>query len=551
MPDDVVVEERTTPARVSSRWWRTGWGDIVTLLALAALSGIVLARYVNLSAPPFEDAAMLMRYALHLADGHGVVWNVGADPVDGATDLVFMVLLSALVNVGITVEAAARVVGLGSHFATVALVYLFARRFHRTGPGVACLAAGWVAIGPGLRHAEAGFGTPLFAPLAATSWALAFLVRSRPGSWVLAGLFAASSLLMGVARPEGALLAVFMLLGIVSWLGVRASARVVTCFALVFGALGLVYLAWRWRYFGHPLPNPYYKKGDARLHVDGLRAAVETVFQLVPLFVPLYILSFKTKGALRAALFSLIPVVLFTSAWVLLSSETNFAGRFQYPIVPIVALSWPGLLRPLSQAWEANAPWSAIDRWGRALLIGPLVAAALWHQVSVLKQNPVPAEDGNLDVARVLADYDGKGYTIATTEAGLLPLYSRWRAVDTWGLNDEWISHHGIVTGEYLDLFSPELISFHAYFSPVAPHADRVGSLGHDWNDMTLQLRSYAESRNYALAASFGDVQDARYFYVRRDFPDAEQIVERIRGVRFMSYGQVALNLADVQDSTP
>ena len=32
---------------------------------------------------------MLLRYAEHLAAGHGIVWNLGDPPVDGATDFLY------------------------------------------------------------------------------------------------------------------------------------------------------------------------------------------------------------------------------------------------------------------------------------------------------------------------------------------------------------------------------------------------------------------------------------------------------------------------------
>ena len=39
---------------------------------------------------------MLFRYVDNVAAGHGVVWNLGEAPVDGATDLGFMFLLAAV-----------------------------------------------------------------------------------------------------------------------------------------------------------------------------------------------------------------------------------------------------------------------------------------------------------------------------------------------------------------------------------------------------------------------------------------------------------------------
>jgi uncharacterized membrane protein len=44
--------------------------------------------------------------------------------------------------------------------------------------------------------------------------------------------------------------------------------------------------------------------------------------------------------------------------------------------------------------------------------------------------------EGRYEVAQYLSQYADKHYTLASTEAGLLPLYSGWQAVDTWGLND-------------------------------------------------------------------------------------------------------------------
>jgi hypothetical protein len=76
---------------------------------------------------------------------------------------------------------------------------------------------------------------------------------------------------MGLARPEGALLALFMLLAILHARAAGGSATTLRAFAVVFGGLGLAYFLWRWWYFGHPLPTPFYKKGGGVLHWDTFR----------------------------------------------------------------------------------------------------------------------------------------------------------------------------------------------------------------------------------------------------------------------------------------
>ena len=44
---------------------------------------------------PQEDAYILYRYSENLAGGHGIVWNVGETPTDGATDFLWMLVLAA------------------------------------------------------------------------------------------------------------------------------------------------------------------------------------------------------------------------------------------------------------------------------------------------------------------------------------------------------------------------------------------------------------------------------------------------------------------------
>src|SRR5512138_1120261 len=101
------------------------------LLALTLLFSVVLvyaATSIDFSAPPYEDAAMLMRYADHLAHGYGIVWNIGQHPVDGATDFLFMTASAALIRLGVPVGRSVRTLGFASHLLTVLLVFWANRR---------------------------------------------------------------------------------------------------------------------------------------------------------------------------------------------------------------------------------------------------------------------------------------------------------------------------------------------------------------------------------------------------------------------------------------
>jgi hypothetical protein len=151
-------------------------------------------------------------------------------------------------------------------------------------------------------------------------------------------------------------------------------------------------------------------------------------------------------------------------------------------------------------------------------------------------------------MGKLLAEYRDKGYVLATTEAGLLPYYSEWTTIDTWGLNDQFIAHTDGLNAEYLDRYKPQIIMFHDYYSPLIPPKLTDANLAQPWFHMTITMKEYAESHGYVLAAVFGDSPyDAHYYYVRPDFEDSERIVRQISTMKkyiWFATGKKALNYA-------
>ena len=99
--------------------------------------------------------------------------------------------------------------------------------------------------------------------------------------------------------------------------------------------------------------------------------------------------------------------------------------------------------------------------------------------------------DSRREAGLLLAAYRDRGYTMAVSEAGLLPFYSGWRAIDTWGLNDEEIARTGRLTEDYLELIASGAIVFDAVSSPTMP----LRRVPDRWDAMALLLRDYAEGR--------------------------------------------------------
>jgi len=225
---------------------------IVWLSVLAVATGVFALGCVNFALPPAEDAAMLMRYAQHLAQGHGIVWNIGEPPIDGATDFLFMVTVAAVHRAGVPLEAAVHVLTVASHFLTVALIYLAVRHVQGAGAFPAVASALYVAVGPGLPLAAAYFGTPFFALGATAAWIAAQRVLLGERRTVLdCAVFAIVGLVAGLTRPEGVLIAIFMLVGLCIPLPFRDARRLLLTFACVFGESsirGWERSTWRWSF---------------------------------------------------------------------------------------------------------------------------------------------------------------------------------------------------------------------------------------------------------------------------------------------------------------
>lgn len=488
------------------------------------------------------DPAIAMRYALHLADGHGVVWNVGERPVDGATNFLFMGLVAGLIKQGLSVEVANRLLGVLAHVATATLVYLAARQIYASRRWLAVFAASWFALGPGFSYVQAGFGTTFFTLFVCLAWYFACLYVKQPRGGFGWG-FSAASLVAALTRPEGALLALLMLAGIGverSWRGCR---NVVVPFVLTFGMLGGAYFGWRWAYFGYPLPNPFYKKGGGTLHWASLTQSASALAVFGFPFLPAYLFRLRPRSALRGLLFSGIPILGFLCLWVLLTNETNYFWRFQYPVLPILLISSVSLYERLFAERKRAGP---VFRKRPFVLGGLLVMVALLSYQGQ-RYRYVPDQSSLSEAGVLLGDYRDKGYVLATSEAGLLPFYSGYKTIDAWGLNDPWITHHGGITEEYLDRYKPHIIVFYAPYFPLfsAPpprHAPRG-----TFRQMVMTLWRYAEDRGYVLAAAFGDsVHKVQWYYVHPDFPDSEEIVRRIRDMRYVAQetGREAVNFA-------
>ena len=190
----------------------------------------------------FEDQLIVLRYARNLAEGNGLVYNVG-EQVMGFTTPLFTVLSSVFVVLGGD-QAAAWQNGFGL-LSMLGTATLAARLLVRLGAGVAApLAAALVTFNPAVAY------NYLYVGMEIHLFALLFLLALDLHLSERANAAAVTSALLFLTRPEGALLAGMLLAH--RWLHRR---RLPVAQALAALATALPWLLFALLYYGDVLPK--------------------------------------------------------------------------------------------------------------------------------------------------------------------------------------------------------------------------------------------------------------------------------------------------------
>lgn len=235
------------------RWIR--WAAITVGLGFLARSVLYLYR-----AHPHDDAYILFGYVRRFVAGEGIVFYPGGEHAEGATDFLWFAALSALHRLGLDVALAACLLNAAGGALLGAVLGGPIARSRGLLLGLlvpATLAGGAIA-------AVAGFGSLFFS--AAAAWVLFLAIQAieggpRAGSANLAIPF--GGLLLGLIRPDGLVLGAGFVL-VAAFAATRQGlSRAFASRCLVAAAIGAAYFAWRWSYFGLPLPLPLYVKGHA------------------------------------------------------------------------------------------------------------------------------------------------------------------------------------------------------------------------------------------------------------------------------------------------
>lgn len=272
----------------------------ICLLSLCIIFGFffLLLRFKGFAV---DDTYITFRYAENLANGHGLVYNVGETPSEGYTNFLYIVFLAIGKVVGLNIGIFSRILGLTSLIASVwILIKINLLLFKSIAPFSLAMVSGLILLNPQLiSHSVSGMETlPYMLSLVLIVY-FALQVADNPHSTASLLKLAFSILLSSLIRPEGVL---FSFLTLLPLLFIQHDLLKSKKFYTVFGSLFLIcliYFLWRWNYFGYPFPNPFYHKSTAFEGNIISTEGADYVLRFLQYVSPLLLLCFASEFAYR------------------------------------------------------------------------------------------------------------------------------------------------------------------------------------------------------------------------------------------------------------
>jgi hypothetical protein len=445
-------------AHLTGRYFVAAVGGAVIILYL---HGGVYLNYTS------DDAYISYRYALHLADGMGLVWNSGQH-VEGYTNFLWVMILAATRVMGADIVLSARWLGFGAACAAAGATYLLVdalleRKDVARYAGLAA-ALTLAASGPVALWSYAGLETPFFALLVATAVILHIREQRR-------NVFPASGIvwaLVLMTRPDGMVLlgvsAFFKMAELILAMDAgeeqreglpRTAPRTLALWLGVFAVIYVPYFAWRYATYGWLLPNSYYAKvgGGLAQYERGLRYLMDFAQQYAAWLGLLAAPALLLQGLRRMAS---LYVIALLSVWalyvVIVGGDGLLRFRFFAEVLPLfyaLIFASGAVILASIRIDGAREAWL---RAGAALAVcGGLLAFTLQSTPSEPFAVAVPLERqgvrDRVTIGRWLREHAPPDTVIALLAAGAIPYESRLTTIDMLGLNDEHIAHRPIRVG--------------------------------------------------------------------------------------------------------
>jgi hypothetical protein len=472
-----------------------------------------------------DDAFITLRYAKHLAEGHGITWNV-ADPVpvEGYSNFSYVLIAALALRLGGDALLWLKLIGTASLLVSCVLSFWVTRRL--VGQVAATVPAILLAAYPGTTlWAVSGLETLFYMALVLATLGTFFSALDEPAEaqsrrrlqW--AGLL---GLLVACTRPEGplvmAILALALCLHVARSRGLVAAGRPLVSLLAPFALPYTAYTLWRLVHFERLVPNTVLCK--VGIH-GGPYDIVASFLALAIPYVPLALCLAPRRIDIRHVVLWAVPVVYA----VLLVGVDPMIGYYNRHVltawVPLLVLFTVGLvnvtgwmLRGAAQQLREWLVVAAVLGWTSAVGAGPVEFDTV-AMVDVYAQRMAARRE----LGAWLSTRVGSGERYLIGDCGMVPYIAEGVAIDAFCLNNRAMTTPPIAGSQDAFIDSvladpPEYVIVHSLSSATLTPRPDYG----------FYPRLLAQGRfplRYGLVRKFGVPGDDFHYWVLRRFANA------------------------------
>jgi hypothetical protein len=393
-----------------------------------------------------DDAFISFRYAENLAQGNGLVFNLG-EKVEGYTNFLWTLFIAAAIKLG---GDPGQVAIVGSLVALVLTLYVTTQLVKRQEGWVTRPLVSLAAVALAANSCFAGFGTSGLETMAGTFFVILACERAEARSPLLAGL---AGILATMSHPDHAIF--YVALGGALLLD-RERRQGLIRYVLPFLLIYVPYYAWRWNYYGDFFPNTYYAKsanltyfshGFTWLLVSGLSSGIG-------MLVPLVLVAFWRRRCSFLVRYVLLatPLYFFYTAKI---GGDFMLGRLLCPILPLFFIVAELGVRDLFHLRQTKTACAAMFLGGLVLIPTTLIQPRQERWLIADERtfyrltsfSPIKVSSDLFDYGQVLfKHFKARGLEpkVTTFRVGMIGYYSRLYLIDRFGLTDRTIAHQPI-----------------------------------------------------------------------------------------------------------
>lgn len=237
-----------------------------------------------------EDAFIGFRFAKHIAEGNGLVWNISEPQVEGYTNFLWIIICSVAIITGANLIIFVQAAGIVLSIIILIYVYTFCSKLLEFDTYSALIPCIFLALaGPFATWAASGMETNMFTLLVIASCYhdISYFKSRHKVSLVLSFSFC---FLAALTRPEGfGIFIILLTMHLYRALIEKESKEIINYAVLaliIFVIPFSIYFAWRVSYYGYLFPLTYYAKtGGSTL--QWIRGAKYFSFFIIHYLLPL------------------------------------------------------------------------------------------------------------------------------------------------------------------------------------------------------------------------------------------------------------------------